>query len=212
WFCPALPSEKARSFKQDQLFPCQSLLSLSRGAILLNVLKVVIKITIKCWCKMKLFIKGFSSVASFAVVQLVGKSVLLLAMYILSFALSSVEFGYISLAQSTFMLFLVVLGANLQSAVVRYYPEFGFQGIIKSLRPFFVLQSLLAVLVSICALVVGLFSGVSELRYFAILPFAGLLASYVLALSVVARYKNDIFGYGLTALPKPVLVLLVSLL
>src|SRR5690606_25629946 len=78
--------------------------------------------------------------------------------------------------------------------------------------PFFVLQSLLAVLVSICALVVGLFSGVSELRYFAILPFAGLLASYVLALSVVARYKNDIFGYGLTALPKPVLVLLVSLL
>src|SRR5690554_4387029 len=152
---------------------------------------------------MKLFIKGFSSVASFAGVQLLGKSLLLLAMYILSFALSSEEFGYISLAQSTFMLFLVVLGANLQSAVVRYYPEFGFQGIIKSLRPFFVLQSFL---------VVGLFSGVSELRYFAILPFAGLLASYVLALSVVARYKNDIFGYGLTALPKPVLVLLVSLL
>lgn len=162
---------------------------------------------------MKLFTKGFASVASFAGVQILGKSLLLLAMYILSFGLSSEKFGYISLAQSTFMLFLVLLGANLQSAVVRYYPEYGFWGIVKSLRPFLVLQSLLAVLVSICMLaVIGLFSNVSELRYFAILPSAGLLASYVLALSVVARYKNDIFGYSLTALPKPFLVLLVSML
>ena len=147
-------------------------------------------------------------IATYSVVLLASKAMVLAANYILALHLADEAFGYISLAQAGFVTALCVLGLSAQSAYMRYSREHAPKDIFLALRSGYMAMAALAIVASVA--IAASFWADPNYIWFSMLPLAGLLASHLVAASAVARVEQNLRAYSMAEALRPLVVLLAA--
>lgn len=145
-----------------------------------------------------------SQVLRYSIVLALSKGLTFVSSYVVAWNVSDTAFGYFSLVQVGFVTAMTVFGFNSQSAYERNFYGAGIQAVALALRRTYLY-------VTAAAFVVGL--GVLMLwwnhpvyRWFAFLPLCGVLGGLGVVFGTIGRCANDIRGYAIAELSRPVVV------
>lgn len=159
---------------------------------------------------MRNFIKSIKLIAGYSAILIIAKLLAFFANFVLAASLSSVDFGYISLAQALFMAADGIFGFNAQSAFVRFSYFHGAGAVLRALAPVYAWMLTSAVLTGLA--IVTYFGADSLYVWFALIPLGGVAVSHLASSNAIARITNNLAAYALGEISRPGLLLLFVLM